>query len=193
MMQWPPSNPTLAREASALLAQIEFAIKGNPASDAFLIPFDFLGRFLSIGLPTVPEDGTEFPVVAKKLVQELPSDSYTRLFLERYFLRNYREDPLSAKEANEIYRLFATTKWYSLGCPAVSLERNLAASLMVTEIADEFVDAVMPPWDCFMVRLPADLIEVYSLLTVSACKSSRSPTDSSQPLICFALLHLVAR
>ncbi len=159
MMQWPPSNPTLAREASALLTQIEFAIKGNPALDTFKIPFDFLGRLFAIALPVVPEEANEFPGLAKKFAQKLPSDSYTRLFLERYFVRNYRDDPLSTKEANEIYRLFATAKWYSVGCPAVTLERNLAASLMVTETADELVDAVMPPWDCFMVRLPADLIE----------------------------------
>lgn len=159
MMQWLPSDSKLAREASALLAQIEFAIKGDSSSDTFGIPFDFLGRLLAIALPVVSEDAGEFPVLAKKFAQELPSDSYTRLLLERYFLRNYRNDPLSTKEANEIYRLFATTKWYSVGCPAISLERNLAASLMVTETADELVDTVMPPWDCFMVRLPADLVE----------------------------------
>jgi len=156
MMQWPPADPKLAREASALLAEIELAIKAGPSSDIFTIPFDFVGRLLSIALPTVPEDAAQFPEFAKKFAQELPSDSYTRRFLERYFMRN---EPLSGKESIEIYRLFATAKWYSVGCPAVTLERNLAASLMVTETADELVDAVMPPWDCFMVRLPADLVE----------------------------------
>lgn len=155
-MQWPPTDPKLAREASTIVAELELAV--NVARAALRdteVDFDRLGRLLSIALPVAPDHFERFVLIAKEFAQELPPDSAPRAALEHIFRRNSNPDD----ERRLVSRLYWSTRWYSFGCPAVTIDRNLAASLMTTEIAEELIDAVRPPWDCFTVRLPADLME----------------------------------
>lgn len=155
-MTWPLSNPKLAREASTLFAELELAAKvARGASRDIMVDFDRLARLLSMALSVVPDHIDRFVLDAKQFTEELPPESAARIVLEYIFRREGHPN----EEAKRVFRLYWSTRWYSVGCPAVTIDRNLAASLMATEIAEEFIDAVRPPWECFIVRLPSDFME----------------------------------
>ena len=70
-MTWPPSDPKLAREAAALMAEMELVVKvDTAASRPTTLPYDLVGRLLSIGVPVVPEYFEAFPLLVKKFVEE---------------------------------------------------------------------------------------------------------------------------
>lgn len=160
-MQWPPSDPKLAREASILLEDLEFTSRASGTSSRCAMNLsNLLGRLLSIALQVVPQNLFEFLVDVNKFIDILPSSSTAGQLLEKIF----RGSPEVVHPTMHIIELLHwTARWYTLGSPAITLDSNLATSLIATETADEFISTIEPPWVCFIVRLPRDLVEMAQL------------------------------
>jgi len=160
-MQWPPSDPKLAREASALLADLERTARvTDTSSRAMMNICNMLGRVLSIGLQVVPEEIFEFVAATEKLIHALPQTCSAWILLDGIF---HPKDEWTQSRITLLQQLHWMARWYGLGCPALTLESNLAASLIATETNEELLSHIEPPWDCFIVRLPRDLIQLTHL------------------------------
>lgn len=160
-MRWPPADPKLAREASSILADLDRTIQApNLSPRTAANAFDMVGRLLSIGLGVVSEDKMVFNRQVSELIDKLPPSSAAYRLLDQAFRQANAPLLTLHNLANSCYW---RARWHCLGCPAVTLESNLAASLMATEMSDEFLTTIKPPWDCFAVRLPRDIVELGQL------------------------------
>lgn len=160
MMQWPPADPKLAREASSLLADVNLAFAAlaqNPSSRGYMNACDMLGWLPSIALVVVPNNMQQFWEQLNDFIDALPPSCNTSVFLQHFFRRAKHDNPHEVYAL--VHHLYWIARWCSLGCPAMTIEGNLAASLMATETSEDAINEVMLPWDCFVVRLPRDLVE----------------------------------
>lgn len=163
-MQWPPSDPKLAREALTLLADVDRALQAlanHMSSRLYMQTWDMLGRLISIALVEVPDEMQQFWWKFNDFINALPISSTTRAFLRETFHEQKKDRPRSLYVY--IHHLYWIARWCSIGCPAVTIESNLAASLMATETPEDAIQEVKLPWDCFTVRLPRDLVELGQL------------------------------
>ena len=163
-MQWPPSDPKLAREAFSLLADIDRAhqaLADRMCPRGYMNMCHMLGRLISIALVDVPEKMQQFWYGLNDFINALPASSITGAFL-RDSLQQQKNDSPSAIYVFT-HHLYLIARWCTIGCPAVTIESNLAAALMATEISEDAIHEIKLPWDCFMVRLPRDLVELGQL------------------------------
>jgi len=150
-----PQNEALAREADAVLAEIELRTRIEFASGAETpsIPYNLLARLVAIALPQVPNEVGEFITAVQGLIEQLPRGP-----AHSFLVGVTNPTPNAGNVGSNIGRLFWNTQWQAGGCPAVSIDPRIVASLMVSEVAPDLVDDVRPPWDCFLIRLPSALI-----------------------------------
>lgn len=163
-MQWPPKDPKLAREASSLLADVNIALQAlanRMSPRGYMNTCDMLGRLISIALVDVPDNMQQFWGRLNDFINALPISSATGAFLRDSLQQQQNDSPRSLYVF--IHHLYWIARWCSIGCPAVTIESNLAASLMATETSEDAIHEVKLPWDCFMVRLPRDLVELGQL------------------------------
>lgn len=121
---------------------------------------DLLGQLIYIRLGVVPIYVQEFDEAMNKFIDELPERSAARMLLHHIYRSKEGE---AAEKLVVAQQLYWCARWYGLGCPAVTLEGKLAAALMATETPADVIDDVTPPWDCFIVRLPMDFVELAGL------------------------------
>jgi hypothetical protein len=177
---WPPTDPTLAREASNVVGELELDERLQRASQGenYIIPYALLGRLLAIGLPVVPSELYEFLQKALEFSELLPPPIARTL--ELLLSPDMREDA-DRLDVGAAYRLFWETRWQSFGCPAVHVDARLAASLMVTETPVELLEDLPSPWPCFVIRLPSDLVtcdgEAYTHAVVHRFERAGLPDD----------------
>ena len=142
----------LRHEIDRLLGEIELDLKQQRAIDDefYSIPYGHLSRLIAVGMPTLSVDSDKFVLDLFAFIEELPDCA------AKAVLKQIQEHP---ENASAVWHLYRESRWQSLGCPVVSVESRLAASLMLSECPLEILDDLHPPWDSFVIRLPKSLIE----------------------------------
>lgn len=140
--------------AEALLTDIEIdwnrqRTGGDPQ---YIIPYDLLSRLVHSTLQSVPDTNGEFITSLGHIAEELPESA------ARIVLQELLEPSMDRDQVGALYRLFWSVRWQAFGCPAVTMDAPLAAALMLTETDPDLLDDVKPPWPCFVIRLPLDLV-----------------------------------
>lgn len=163
----------LQRELDELLAEIDFDYDRQKAAQTpgYTLPYSHLARLLALGLAEVPEDSGDFMIGVHDFAERLP-ECVARVVIQRLIDE-------TDHAAGAVPRLFWETRWQAFGCPAISIESRLAASLMLSECPEEVLEDLQAPWGAFVVRLPAGLIDYeevqYTHLAVHRYQSPPPP------------------
>lgn len=66
----------------------------------------------------------------------------------------------SMRVPDQVILILGSACWHNSGLPVIRLGHKRAAALMATEITDQSVEYVKPPFKAFFIELPSDLLHI---------------------------------
>lgn len=124
-----------------------FARLGQPTDENFAIIAGAVRRIVSQAKQTLGGDAAKLSLVERVRVFGLP----TIVMLMRATIAQ------SVLRLDGLARLLILPEWAEIGYPVVQLGHKLAASLLVTRLPDDVVDATELPWPVFEIELPSGI------------------------------------